>query len=205
MRTTDVLLSPAMARARAEGRKTVTRRIVKHQPDVSPLVACVYKSRRNQCPYGNPENQIRWLTTWAAPYYYDRNRPVEVSATRPLWSYHLSDTKPEEFGKLRPGRFLPGHLRYKMPVDEVVSVRIERLHDITEDDAIKEGVKAPTCEKCGYTLWDCKIQMDHNLCGEPTPSSAIPVFKSLWESINGKGSWAANPWVWVLEFKPIQP
>jgi len=65
---------------------------------------------------------------------------------------------------------------------EVVSVRVERLQNISEDDALAEGI---TLVERG--------------------TSPVDQFKKLWESINGPGSWEANPWVWVVEFKRIEP
>ena len=68
---------------------------------------------------------------------------------------------------------------------EVVSVRVERLQDISEEDAKAEGVMLK-----GTSRYD----------GE-----ARDAFESLWCSINGPGSWDANPFVWVVEFKRITP
>jgi hypothetical protein len=65
---------------------------------------------------------------------------------------------------------------------EITDIRVERLQDISEDDALAEGID--------YT------------CQQALPSD---VFSGLWESINGSGSWNANPWVWVIEFKRITP
>jgi uncharacterized protein YhfF len=61
---------------------------------------------------------------------------------------------------------------------ELTDVRVERLQEISQDDAIAEG--------CG----------SHHT----TPREE---FIKLWESINGKGSWALNPWVWVLTFAKV--
>jgi len=73
---------------------------------------------------------------------------------------------------------------------EITGVRVERLHDISEADAIAEGVS---------------VHPDHH--GKPRGSIYSPVqaYRDLWESINGPGSWDANPWVWVIEFKVIEP
>jgi uncharacterized protein YhfF len=67
---------------------------------------------------------------------------------------------------------------------EVVSVRVERLNDISEEDAIAEGV-TPTMPNLD--------RLDH-----------VDGFAHLWESINGKGSWQENPYVWVIEFKVVE-
>lgn len=71
---------------------------------------------------------------------------------------------------------------------EIVSVRVERLQDITEEDAIYEGM-VPT--------------YDHDSVPE---KDATEMFQKLWDSINEKRAfgWDANPWVWVIEFKIVE-
>jgi hypothetical protein len=64
-------------------------------------------------------------------------------------------------------------------------VRVERLQDISEEDAKAEGV-SPS-------------EMKAVNCADPH----YHAFSVLWESINGAGSWAANPWVWVVEFRMV--
>ena len=77
---------------------------------------------------------------------------------------------------------------------EITGVRVERLHDISEKDAISEGVTY-TGPLPMAVLSGCL----------PAPDDlAIKEFKILWESINGAESWYANPWVWVIEFKRVQ-
>lgn len=68
---------------------------------------------------------------------------------------------------------------------EITGVRIERLLDISEADALAEGV-APSSEP-GAVF-----------------APAKSAYCDLWESINGPGSWFLNPWVWVVEFKVIK-
>lgn len=69
---------------------------------------------------------------------------------------------------------------------EITNVRVERLNDISNDDAKSEG--------CWYG------------CGGGVPDKALTPsdqFPTLWEEIYGDGSWSSNPWVWVIEFKRI--
>lgn len=75
---------------------------------------------------------------------------------------------------------------------EVESVRVERLQDISEADAIAEGVDHTTPFKWRKDEWQNK-----------TPN--IARYAGLWELINGAGSWDRNPWVWVISFKRITP
>ena len=83
---------------------------------------------------------------------------------------------------------------------EITNIRVERLNDISESDCEKEGalddgfiaaLNANADE--GYPI-DQTIDLDE---------SAKNQFIELWESINGKGSWEQNPWVWVVEFKHL--
>ena len=80
---------------------------------------------------------------------------------------------------------------------EVTSVRVERLNDISESDCWAEGI-----EEVMYDFDDAaQIDMPNRLgcCIE----DAKPLYALLWEQINGKGSWDANQWVWVVEHKRI--
>jgi hypothetical protein len=185
---------PEMAVAACEGRKTVTRRVIVPQPpdplggatvrhcagrvwiaqdlggETQSVVACDYVAGERRC----------LLTTWATHRVADGLKPSELPFLtirgRPeegFWHAGMNVPKPAWAGKSRPGMFLPNHLRHLMPVFEIVSVRAERVQDITEEDAIAEGV------------------------------SNKGVFAELWESINaarGYG-WAGNPFVWRVEFR----
>jgi hypothetical protein len=83
---------------------------------------------------------------------------------------------------------------------EVVSVRIERLQEISEADSIAEGIEQMPC-----SIPDTKVWRNYMPGNGWTPHLAIPEnsYRSLWESINGAEDWAANPYVWVVEFKRI--
>lgn len=73
-------------------------------------------------------------------------------------------------------------------------MRVERLHDISEADAIAEGL---TPQRGGGWGLD---QGEHFHAADPRIS-----YWSLWDAINGAGSAKANPWVWVLSFQRIEP
>ena len=66
---------------------------------------------------------------------------------------------------------------------EITGVRVERLQDISDRDARDEGAEQ---------IGDCE-------------GAYVAGFRRLWESINGLDSWSANPWVWVIEFRRIEP
>lgn len=81
---------------------------------------------------------------------------------------------------------------------ECTNVRVERLQDITEADAIAEGViQHSDYGSTGYVLYtDPEASF--------TDIDAIHSFESLWEVINGRESWESNPWVWVYDFKRVE-
>ncbi len=86
---------------------------------------------------------------------------------------------------------------------EITSERIERLQDISEEDAIAEGIFR--LEYGGQISW-----RDYSLDDEwaevsPMLENPVDSYRTLWDSINGTGSWAANQLVWAVEFKRVKP
>lgn len=87
---------------------------------------------------------------------------------------------------------------------EVTSVRVERLHDITEADARAEGVDWSRPEPYGEK-WDDDREDPREVGYPPAGASfARDNFRRLWSSINGPESWEANPWVWVVGFRRVE-
>lgn len=82
---------------------------------------------------------------------------------------------------------------------EITSVRVERLQDIGEADAIAEGVQPHEVRQ--FALFGLNAHERAELYRQ----AAVGPYRGLWESIHGAGSWDANPWVWVVEFKRVQP
>jgi hypothetical protein len=79
------------------------------------------------------------------------------------------------------------------------AVRIERLQDISEEDAIAEGIREwwnDQGETPGSTFY-----LGYATAPGVGHLTAKAAFRELWESINGHGSWDLNPWVWVLAFE----
>jgi hypothetical protein len=238
MKTTYITFKREMARAYAEYRKRMTRRVTKwpkwiqdcdyslsriaeiiNSNDYRGVVKrgyCDGIEHQYRCPYGAPGDQLILGTTWATLEKYDNRKPSDLPTEEmqpstpgsvirwepiPLWSYFDSDEKPEGFGKLRPGRFLPGFLRDRMPHETLKIVRAEQIRKITEDDAISEGIDTE-CEQyhVAQNIMDNLGVVDGASHSVERGSPEISVFKTLWDSINaGRGfSWASNPWVWVL-------
>ncbi len=165
------------------------------------------------CPHGQPGERLWVRETHAQVFDVDipAGRPVGPIGTagspaRPDWKsryVYLADGEMptvqwRHVGDSQPVRWTPSiHMpRWASRIMlEIVSVRVERLNDCSEADALAEGVKA---EPCDHVRLSCE---EIGCCG-PT---AKGMNAALWEQINGVGAWADNPWVWVIEFKRVTP
>lgn len=216
-----ILFSAPMVRAILEGRKTQTRRVVKPQPKFihaqdgyGPLLQIVGKGvwfnndPNNTCPYGQVGHGLWVRESWGVQHCFDWIPPSEIpKAAQELHrEIHIHYTASEDLGGLiqRPSIHMP---RWASRITlEIVNVRVERLEEIGEDDAIAEGIAPNWCGNIDE--WDAKKHgwknylknEDGTECMYPTSS-----FRSLWDSINaprGHG-WATNPWVWAISFKVV--
>ena len=174
-----ILFSGPMVRAILGGRKTQTRRIVKLKCHDGFEVGPNYEGEhwpvrggdRMPCPYGKPGDRLWVRETWLCA-------TGEPGPT--LCHYQADGDRPEFNGLWKPSIHM---FRWASRITlEITGVRVERLQDITEADAMAEGVEC------------CSGWIGH--AGEPRR-----IFCDLWKSINGAESWAANPWVWVVEFR----
>lgn len=218
MKERPILFSGPMVNAILDGRKTQTRRKCKRQP-TPELFQTKYRLRRNypnpgtstwwtadkgqlfpvlidgvDCPYGQPGDRLWVKETWQDTSLDDVTKCFSYRAT---WR----DEEPPE-GGWRPSIFMPR--RASRILLEITAVRVEQLQDISEEDAVAEGCNETHLEHTE----DCSDEHcalaggQADCCGYLV--SARLEYKSLWESINGKGSWEANPWVWVIEFKVLE-
>jgi hypothetical protein len=138
------------------------------------------------CPYGQPGERLWGRETWAQLGDGD----IARKATWPD-AAHLDDPEP----KWRPSAHMP---RWASRITlEVTGVRVERLQDISEADAIAEGC---TRNHNGY-FWGGP----HEAYGLKQMATAVSAYRTVWESIHGPNTWDANPWVWVIEFKRVTP
>lgn len=228
MKERPILFSAPMVRAILDGSKTQTRRVVKlphsnplgqWEPTIIggenggrtaagetlPLQGGIWHTRTGDslmCPYGQPGDRLWVRETWYCDDYRVQNGPyVEVDGARDLMAYRADGERPYEAEQpvWRPSIHMP---RWASRILlEIVSVRVERLHEISEQDAIAEGIERMPC-----AVPDTKLWKNYNAGNGCTPSMAIPQnsFRSLWESINGEANWLSNPWVWVVEFKRVE-
>jgi hypothetical protein len=192
MKERPILFSAPMVRALLDGSKTQTRRVVNHrhlaQIDLQRGGCTANWSK--PMPYGQPGDRL-WVREngWERPERTPKMMREGADTWEPYYfdADGLTDQDSEDFKawgfKRRPSIHMP---RTASRINlEITRVRVERLQDISERDAMAEGVK--------------------NSLHLPGGRFARENFEHLWWSINGEGSWEANPWVWVVEFKRVTP
>jgi hypothetical protein len=207
MRERPIPFSAPMVRALLAGTKTQTRRVVKPQPrrvdggvpfgDAPAWAHAEPGSAVMRCPYGRPGDRLWVREAWRTYASLDHLPPRHIAAGAQVW-YEADTGLPGlrglvRQGKLRPGMFMP---RWASRITlEVTGVRVERLQDISEADAIAEG------QRDGGDNSHARWGFD----GVPGTFCDCPVtaYAALWESINGPGSWDANPYCWVVCFRRI--
>ena len=209
MKERPILFTPENAQKVHDGVKVQTRRIVKPQPlhiswfehqrgwcarvreDTGSAAHPAYVMM--PCPYGQVGDRL-WIKhhTWKPTTLGDiRNDQRWNPVSREIiWRIGpvVSDVAgvSETSWKKVNGLFMP---RWACrTVVELTEIRVERVNDISPSDALAEGI---FCPEIGYA--------QH---GERAP---VLLYGCLWNSINGKDSWAQNPWVWVLTFRKVEP
>jgi hypothetical protein len=190
-----ILFSGEMVRAILAGNKTQTRRIMKPQPAhyCDSELCWSWGGYSWNSEIHRPENRIDWRGEDGLPFFEGMRlwvketfRPCFDDGSGTAYRADRMEGTPERGGKWKPSIFMPRN-RSRITL-EIVSVRVERLNDISEQDAKAEG-----CEPSE------KVEMK-----DGSPCYSLP-YRILWEHINGVGSWEKNPWVWVISFKPLEP
>jgi len=199
-------MSAPMVRALFDGRKTQTRRIVKPQPPAGYVRHCWYHAPvygwtnvlddftdnwfKVRCPYGQPGDLLWVRERWTFVNVQRRGDQSELVVAynadgadlpnRPAIFVHDPDSRWYDAAlgwfdrRKRPSIHMP---RWASRLTlRITDVRVEQLQDISDEDAIAEGLMTP---------------------------SPVVAYRDLWESIHGPGSWDANPWVWVITFETI--
>lgn len=187
-----VLYSTAMVQANMEDRKTQTRREVKNYPkgDQALDLGELYKHNPEYfyeiSPYGRP-GDMHWVReTWRVPNPYGKPRYL----FRATWESYDTGV---DF-KWKPSIHMPkAASRIWAMVEEI---RVERLWDISKEDAISEGILPYPCPIGGEDVLGYKNYIQGNM-----PEPPVISFHSLWVSINGFDSWDTNPWVWVIKYR----
>lgn len=231
-----MLFNGAMVRALLDGSKTQTRRAIK-LPHMNPLgvwQACtigghdggrtiagesvplqgvIWHTRTGEVissPYGQPGDRLWVRETFAAILpqdpAYNGGEPIayDYAAT-----YQHGDRLGDSIGikkRWTPSIHMPR--RASRILLEIVSVRVERLNDISKEDAIAEGI-----DRVGNNYGNGPAYCDYRARNQEDTAewfnSPIDSYRTLWESINSAeswaASWAATPWVWVISFKRVAP
>ena len=238
MKARPILMNTPMVTALLDGRKSMTRRVAKPQPHevdenglwysrmpsggLSLGMGSVYK-----CPYGKVGDLL----------YVRESVDITDSGMGPCvgqefaffikykaddyeqWCYATKDTLPKTIGPKPSIHMSRWASRLTL---EITDIRVERLQDISEEDAVAEGVEQLFTEeqKKKDALIACddswKNYLWHGHYGQhgggniksdawyyqySSYKKTTDSFSSLWESINGKGSWTSNPWVWAISFR----
>ncbi len=154
-----------------------------------------------RCPYGVPGDALWVKETHRFDFAYDHLKPTEMPGSAAVF-YSADD------GKVGDG--FPGKTRVSLHMQRrfsrltlrVTEMRVERLNDISEADALAEGItyRAVDSGYPGAPLQDAYFFGGGNDDGN---TSAVGAYRALWEIINGPGSWAANPWVWAVTFQRV--
>lgn len=236
MKTQQILFNDDMIRALLDGRETQTRRLVTPQPvfmpagdglpdsyfwaakgadnprsknagvygDTSEMGDMAFRGMlEDACPYGRP-GDLLWVR--------ETHHLSHANAVTYRADFNYNPFSDDECGedcsmvgeKWRPSIYMP---RWASRLTlRITDVRVERVQDISEKDAIAEGVEVFNEDgNLWYSGWmDGKDSwFDENWkwhCNDP-----VQAYKELWDGINFKRGhgWATNPWVWVIEFEVI--
>jgi hypothetical protein len=223
MKERPILFTPGNYQAILDGSKTQTRRIVKPEP-VRVSGGVPYRnstaslhgapgSAIYRCPYGQRGDRL-WVRetwqvdaprngTWADTQFYGckgsplsdipaRYRAPEHCLFRASWTGTTIIWRPSIFMPKWAARLWL----------EITDVRVERLQETSEEDCLAEGIV-----KCTVTKGRVRGDPDYDMFAlepgdhcrwEMTPQT---VYRKLWESINGDGSWDVNPFVWAISFR----
>jgi hypothetical protein len=169
-----------------------------------------------KCPYGKPGDQLWVRETWLRGCEWDGDSDMP-----PAQIYYKADgiaQKMEWYDENREDGIRPGGPAWKPSIHmpkaaariwlEITDVRVERVQQISEEDAVAEGVRS--CQlTCG---WDSTMYKDYMADASgygdpavdyPLTSTAVHSFSTLWQKINGANSWNNNSWVWVLKFRVL--
>lgn len=219
MKERPILFNAPMVRAILDGRKTVTRRVVKPQfaadaipvemPATDPAGGWVVPGHSGvwwcdaaanpddvrRCPYGQPGDRLWVRETFSGPWCMEAQDgisaapPSKWGESSRIWYWADGEPAYGDWTRPRPSIRMP---RWASRITiEVTGVRVEALQDIDLADALAEGIS-----DTGALILDSA----GNEQGGPIAEYAV-----LWEQINGTGSWYANPFVWCVSFSRVTP
>jgi len=190
-----IIFSAPMIRAILDGRKTMTRRIVKPRKDrdigchLAPneLAGEINSGNYRNSAWGKPGDTLWVRETFSYEHDFESSR-FRVSGCSTIWYWADGNPYLGDWTRPKPSIHMP---RWASRITlRVTDVRVERLQEITEDDAAAEG--------CSTT-----VETDESVtCGRRKTQ-----FHVLWDSLNAKRGygWDVNPRVWVISFERVEP
>ena len=195
MKERPILMSAPMVNALLSNAKTQTRRTIKPQPEYSESVGFIWKGKAYGVGISEQEQSARKYLAEKCPYGEVGDRlwvreTCWINEDEHLVSYRADGEFPDHMKgeKWKPSIFMP---RWASRITlEITDIRVQRLEDISNDDAKAEGVdcaphRGGTCGVKDTGIDQC----------------AICPYRDLWNTINGPKSWNENPWVWCLSFR----
>ncbi|UHG93290.1 hypothetical protein [Spirosoma oryzicola] len=219
MKFRPILFSTLMVQALLAGTKTQTRRLVKPQPESEAKFSALIvdqsharfwiDNRTLSDPAADPMiadvkvpyqiGDVLWVreTFLDAEDYACSDYDPEDPESEPRFSYRADCPKDQwSVYHWKPSLFMPAEAARIFL--KVTSIRVERLQDISEADAIAEGITVVDKLNDG-------THYHYEVAGSDIYSiSPATTYQKLWEKINGNGSWDENPFVWVYEFERIE-
>ena len=193
MKERPILFSGPMVRAILDGRKTQTRRVLNPQPTIVPV-----KSNSRYLldghgftavsKYGVPGDRL-----WVRETFRDPDTLEFFAYKADVGTHRWRECIDPDNCRWRPSIFL--RRRDSRITLDITEVRVQRLQEISEEDAQAEGVEWHD----GVKAW-----RSYDLLGQ-TPfleKTAAGSFRTLWDSINAKRGfgWDTNPWIWAITF-----
>lgn len=141
------------------------------------------------CPYGQPGDRLYVREAFSGAHCMGAAPPSKWGRSSRLWYWADGNPTTGDWTKPKPGIHMP---RWASRILlELTEVRVQRLQEISDADAEAEGVREWVAGACAAD----------NLHGY----TAVGYYSLLWDQINGAGSWDANPWVFALSFKRVEP
>lgn len=190
-----------------DGIKTQTRRVMKVQPPEGWDGSSARSALSAKCPHGKTGDLLWVRETWQGQLCEDLDGDLDFFSIREFFVYKADGGPTPEFidsdENYREGWNSPVSMpRAASRITlEVTDVRVERLQDISEEDAKAEGIRElPLQEGAPGSWWRYEAFASKHY------RTAIDAFRGLWTNINKKpeNSWESNPWVWVIDFKKLE-
>ena len=230
-RELPILFNTDMVRAILDGRKTMTRRVMKPQPKSKLCYTFAGSHKKDIGRWGYPSNtahefwgeefilpddisEMELKKKWNPPYHTDdilyvretwhkykkRIGKGEGCHIAEFYGYKASIANSEDADEpWKPSIHMPKEAaRIWLKVKDV---RVERLKDMTDKDALKEGAQGVKCDHAGLGVYGCTDCMNTGWL-EPPILEVMGIWNStIKKSDRDRFGWDANPWVWVIEFE----